>query len=425
MSKKNKTIIIVVSVVVLIAILAIVGYIVIRNMSLNESVGSTWGDTYYAYLKEIKTAEDKTQYGLEQDINNVSVEFIQASEDKNPVMVMSYQKDNEEYSNIYYANELGGVSFTQNYVTSSVEYLYNIEKSEYSWYLHQKFNDIQTYQSIDNITNGFSDNSIETDTVSFNQDSFIRNEENMNVSDFDKVFVETGLSNNGKISLDLNSNDTDYRNSIENAVNGYKTDEELATDEIKQNVSLKVEEITKAEEEEKKQEEIEQAKLTNDNVATRIGDNLKWFTSAYLGTTYGWGDVYEYKDVTGEVSIPGQGQYMMTYELVGLNSINDLKTSLQAYMASDVISKLASNPVFDQYLEEYEGKVYWLSGGVGDGPEIDYDKAKVISSDGTTYKILLENYNVISNTKTEEITLTVNYQDEKYMITDYEVNELI
>ena len=247
----------------------------------------------------------------------------------------------------------------------------------------------------------------------------------MNVSDFDKVFVETGLSNNGKISLDLNSNDTDYRNSIENAVNGYKTDEELATDEIKQNVSLKVEEITKAEEEEKKQEEIEQAKLTNDNVATRIGDNLKWFTSAYLGTTYGWGDVYEYKDVTGEVSIPGQGQYMMTYELVGLNSINDLKTSLQAYMASDVISKLASNPVFDQYLEEYEGKVYWLSGGVGDGPEIDYDKAKVISSDGTTYKILLENYNVISNTKTEEITLTVNYQDEKYMITDYEVNELI
>ena len=109
-------------------------------------------------------------------------------------MVMSYQKDNEEYSNIYYANELGGVSFTQNYVTSSVEYLYNIEKSEYSWYLHQKFNDIQTYQSVDNITDGFSDNSIETDTVSFNQDSFIRNEENMNVSDFDKVFVETGLS---------------------------------------------------------------------------------------------------------------------------------------------------------------------------------------------------------------------------------------
>ena len=114
----------------------------------------------------------------------------------------------------------------------------------------------------------------------------------------------------------------------------------------------------------------------------------------------------------------------LMYAIPG-QSINDLKTSLEPYMDSNVISKLSASPVFSQYLEEYNGKVYWLSGGVGDGPEIDYDRAKVISSDGTTSKVLLENYDVISNTKTEEITLTVNFQDGKYIITDYEVNSLL
>ena len=192
MSKETKTIIIVVSVVILVAIIAIVAHFVSNNAKLNESIGSTWGDTYYAYLKEIKTSEDKKKYGLEQDVNNVSLEFIQASEDKNPVMVMSYQKDNLEYTNIYYTDG-NGVNYFQNSAPSSVEYLYNIEKSEYSWYLHVTSDTMQTYQSINNIVDGFSNDSLETDTISFNQDSFVRDESNMNVSYFDTVFAETGI----------------------------------------------------------------------------------------------------------------------------------------------------------------------------------------------------------------------------------------
>lgn len=422
MSKKTKIIIAVVSIIVLIAIIVVVSFIVSRNNKINKTVGTTWGDTYYAYLKEIKTADDKSEYGLE-DTNNVSMGFVESSENKNPVMVLTYQKDNAEYSNLYYAETDGGISFMQYSEPSSVEYLYNIEKSEYSWYLHQK-GEIQIYQSIDSITTDFEDNNMDSDVISFSQNSFVRNEQNMNVSYFDTIFVETGISNN-TISVDFSAGDEDFRNSIENAVNGYKTDEQLSTDEVKQAVTSKVDEINSVLNQQKAQQEIEEAKLTTDNVSSRIGENLKWFTSAYLGTTYGWRDVFEYKDVTGKVTVPGEGQYMMTYELVGLKSINDLKTSLEPYMDSNVISKLSASPVFSQYLEEYNGKVYWLSGGVGDGPEIDYDRAKVISSDGTTSKVLLENYDVISNTKTEEITLTVNFQDGKYIITDYEVNSLL
>ena len=75
----------------------------------------------------------------------------------------------------------------------------------------------------------------------------------------------------------------------------------------------------------------------------------------------------------------------------------------------------------DAYLEEYKGKVYWITGGIGDGPIIDDTKAEVISSDGTTSKVVLEEYDGISNTKMEEITLTVKYENDQYMITDYDV----
>ena len=227
------------------------------------------------------------------------------------------------------------------------------------------------------------------------------------------------------MDLDFSAKDKDFKNSIVNAVNGYKTDEEITTDEIKQTVTSKVDSINKVVEEQKKQEELAKVQLTNDNINSRIGENLKWFTASYLGSIYGWRDVIEYKDVTGKVTVPGEGQYMMTYELVGVKSLNDLKTYLEPYMTADMIAKLSARPEFDQYLEEYKGKVYWLSGGVGDGPDIDYDKAKVISSDGTTSKVLLENYDVISNTKQQEITLTVNYQDGKYMITNYEVKNVL
>ena len=109
---------------------------------------------------------------------------------------------------------------------------------------------------------------------------------------------------------------------------------------------------------------------------------------------------------------------MMVDEVVGAQSVDNMKKSLQQYMTSDVVNKLASDSNFDYGFEEYNGKLYWVSGGVGDGDVIDYDKAKVISSDGNTSKVLLENYNSIGNTIRQRITVTVIYENDKYMITD-------
>lgn len=416
MSKKNKIIIIVISIVLLIAILCVAGYFIIRNMKINESVGTTWGDTYYAYLKEIKMSDNKTEYGLAQDTNNVKIDFIQAVEEKDPVMEIAYNKDGAEYSNIYYINDSGTVEKTTP-IAGTIEYLYNIEKSNYSWYVHTKEENVEKYQTVNKIIN----QDVEDEEYSFEEKDLERNESNMNISEFDKIFVTTGVEDNLKNEIDFNSDDLDFRDIVSNAVNSYKEDSEILTEELNQNITNRVEEIKNVEKELEEKEKLEKAKLTNENVQTRISNNLKWFKAGYLGSTYGWRGVYEYVDVSGKVKLPDVDEFMMVYEVKGATSIQGMKNELTKYMTSDVVNKLSQDPNFDAYLEEYKGKVYWTTGGIGDGPIIDDTKAEVISSDGITSKVVLEEYDGISNTKMQEITLTIKYENDQYMITNYEV----
>ena len=416
MSKKTKIIIIVISIILLIAILCVAGYFVIRNMKINESVGTTWGDTYYAYLKEIKMSDNKTEYGLDQDTNNVTIEFIQAFEEEDPVMEIAYNKDGAEYLNIYYINDSSTVEKTEP-IAGTIEYLYNIEKSNYSWYVHTKEENVEKYQTVNKIIN----QDAEDEEYSFEEKDIERNEANMNISEFDKIFITTDVEDSLKNEIDFSSDDLDFRDIVSNAVNGYKEDSELLTEELNQNITNRVEEIKNVEKELEEKEKIEKAKLTNENVQTRISNNLKWFKAGYLGSTYGWRGVYEYVDVSGKVKLPDVDEFMMVYEVKGATSIQGMKNELTKYMTSDVVNKLSQDPNFDAYLEEYKGKVYWITGGIGDGPIIDDTKAEVISSDGTTSKVVLEEYDGISNTKMEEITLTVKYENDQYMITDYDV----
>lgn len=416
MSKKTKIIIIVISIVLLIAILCVAGYFIIRNMKINESVGTTWGDTYYAYLKEIKMSDNKTEYGLAQDTNNVKIDFIQAVEEKDPVMEIAYNKDGAEYSNIYYINDSGTVEKTTP-IAGTIEYLYNIEKSNYSWYIHTKEENVEKYQTVNKIIN----QDVEDEEYSFEEKDLERNESNMNISEFDKIFVTTGVEDNLKNEIDFNSDDLDFRDIVLNAVNSYKEDSEILTEELNQNITNRVEEIKNVEKELEEKEKLEKAKLTNENVQTRISNNLKWFKAGYLGSTYGWRGVYEYVDVSGKVKLPDVDEFMMVYEVKGATSIQGMKNELTKYMTSDVVNKLSQDPNFDAYLEEYKGKVYWTTGGIGDGPIIDDTKAEVISSDGITSKVVLEEYDGISNTKMQEITLTIKYENDQYMITNYEV----
>ena len=169
-------------------------------------------------------------------------------------------------------------------------------------------------------------------------------------------------------------------------------------------------------------------KITAENIQSKIGEHLKWASLVYLGSDYGLPTVYEIKDVTGKVSIPGTKDHMMTEEIVGLKSIQSLNNQIATYLSSNAINKLNKSMWVDytEGLKEYNGKVYIVRGGIGDGPSIDIKKAKVLSSEKGISKIQLTDVNVLGNIPTANITLTVEYNKEtkKYMITDATIQDL-
>ena len=116
---------------------------------------------------------------------------------------------------------------------------------------------------------------------------------------------------------------------------------------------------------------------------------------------------------------------MMTEEVVGLSNIQTLKDALNKYLSSDVISKTGRYDSITN-LKEYNGKVYIVRGGIGDGPDIDYKKAKLISSEGETTKVQLDDINVLGNVLEARITATITYDKStlSYKITDYSVKNV-
>ena len=419
MTKKKK--IIIISLIILFIIMFTLAVIlIVRYNKINETTGNKWSDIYYEYIMEMKKAKDKTSFGLNENSNKISLNFIQVIPEKNPIMILNVQ-DEGNFLNIYYIDNQNQAKYVKYDMPISIEYLYNVNEEKYSWYIHTLVENHHKYQSIQNVLELLLGEQTDTQEIVFEEEDYVQTEENMNLSKFEQNFIETYIKITEENVQDLSLKDLETRNQFVNALNKYKDNNELITENVKQITNNKLIEIEKIENEKIKLEELEKAKLTNSNVNNRIGENLKWFTSAYLGSTYGWRNIYEYKDVTEEIKIPGQNEFMMVYELVGLDNINTLQKNLNNYMTSNVITKLMSNPEYNNNLVEFEGKVYWLTGGIGDGPEIDYTKAEVISSDGNNSKVLLENYETIGNTKTQEIILNITLEENKYLITDYEV----
>ncbi len=446
MSKKVKILIII---LILIILFIVAGIFIYKYIQDNESTGTQWGDKYYIYLKEAKekTPEERQiNYGITELMEAPKIQFYSFAENKDPQMLITYMQDGKNFTNIYYINNDGNVSYMLFDQPSQVELLYNTELNQYIWYLHLTSGtdeqSTDSYKPVENILKEFENSDSNKEDVNTGEITpeytFSVDEMNVNtdseipsISKFDETFIKTQVEENTERDFNINADEKEFKNLVTEVVEGFKTNDEIITEKVKTDVAnrekeleAKKEEIKVAMEEKAKKDE-ENMKITQENVIEKVGENLKWFSAAYLGVIYGWPDVFEYKEVTGTVTIPGADPYAMIYELVGLESIDSLKKQTANYVSEDKFSK------FDPYsftyeLAEYNGKVYWCNLGVGDGPGIDYKKAKVLSSENGITKIQLDNINALGDVLTERITVTVEYNKEnsKYLITDWEVAQV-
>lgn len=284
MSKKTKIVVLTILLLV-IMIGSIGGYFIYKYMEQNKSTGTTWGDTYYAYLKEATSKEnykEKEKYGIQEDMKNTQLQFCYIEKDA-PAMVMTYEKYDQQYVNTYEIAEDGKVVNVAYKEPSTVEFLYDIQEQSYSWYVHLPNYTQDSYKPIlagfqeltattKENTNVTSNKTAEANSTSANEANrtaitpeytFQKEEKTMietisgetiSISKFDEIFIKPEIDNSEKINIDINNiNEKDMKNSIKKAVSNYKTEEEIVTQEMKTEISKKVTEV------ENKQAEIKKA----------------------------------------------------------------------------------------------------------------------------------------------------------------------
>jgi hypothetical protein len=276
-TKSKAPIIITIVILFLLVLFAIGAFFAWKYIKNNESVGTTWGDTYYAYLKEGMQQEDfasKEKYGFQQNMKDVTLQFIEVQEDENPVMIMNYEENEEKYVNVYHINDDNKVTNISYKEPSEVELLYNIELKEYIWYIHvYKANEdlyipiyLDDNKLYDENKNNISTNSLDespivteiTAEISIGKNDKISVEKldgtTIEISKYDETFVKPEIDYK-PVKIDINNIDLNkLKELIKEVVNNYKKDEELITDSIKKVVDEKLNKT------ETLKEEIEQAR---------------------------------------------------------------------------------------------------------------------------------------------------------------------
>ncbi len=263
--KKNKKLPIIITIIVLLLLIiaGIGGYFGYKYIQENKTVGTEWGDTYYAYLKEaISEESDIEDYGLQKGMKNTELQFIE-TEETNPIMVMTYEKEDNQYVNMYKTSESGKVDKIVYTKPATIEFLYNIENEAYLWYLHTETSEQDSYKLVDAILKDPESNEADY-TIKKGEETTQKtvSGDTITLPKYDEIFVKPEVEVSEKVDFSINLEVEDLRENIENGIEKYKPQEKIVTEEVKAETEAKVTEmeetkksIENAKEEIKKEEE--------------------------------------------------------------------------------------------------------------------------------------------------------------------------
>lgn len=315
-SKTTKIIIILVSVLAVIIAFTIGGYFAYKYSQDNKTVGTEWGDLYYSYLKSVKEADEEKikEAGLSKDIESADIRFVQVKKEDNPKMILTYEKDNEQYTNIYFITEEQQVSvITYNHPTT-LKLLYNRESNEYLWYLYSKENDENMYKSLDKILkevntseisnseeaeSTYADYTFKDSEMKSNLD--VAEGEKPTISKFDQIFIEVEVIDDNTFKISFVDDDKELKQVLIKIVGDYKTKEEIITEEVKKETengekileekAELIKEIEQKEAEEKAKAEEEARKKAEEEAKKKAEEDAKKKAEQSAATTSSTGRI--------------------------------------------------------------------------------------------------------------------------------------
>ena len=246
---KKKVIFIVLPIVLAIVIIAaiMIGIFVNRNKEEEEeSIGSKWGDTYYAYLKAVINEDDnnalESKYGISKDMEDGKIQFCKIENEENPKMVLTYKKGEDTGVNVYKINDNGNIEKKVYSNKVGFSYLYNVETQTYGWYICKMDNDGSVYVSIENAGN---ENEESSSIQIADKETTITTEDNKNVTitEFDKIFIKPEIDQVESFDFSLDIKENDLEKEIKESIKHIQEPNNIVSEEQKEQVSKKVEEL--------------------------------------------------------------------------------------------------------------------------------------------------------------------------------------
>lgn len=287
--KKVRIIVLIIAIIIVFIGAGIGGYFIYKhNKEENEPIESSWANTYYEYIKEVKDkqTDNSNANGVERNIveddqnnrvmkkieNNSEIKFINVDEIEDPVMVVEYKDNDKTYSDIYYIQNNLVYCKIENEPTT-MKYFYNMITNDYDWYGYSEQNDITNYTRVESIISPKEGEGLteeQTGKYSINNTEKIEttdiNGNNISIPKVDTIFVDTGVDVN-KIQYNDNIDDKQLKDELRDESNQYKTNEDLTDNTVKNAVENKVNEVKE------KQTQIENAKAEVEQ--KRIEDQKK------------------------------------------------------------------------------------------------------------------------------------------------------
>ncbi|MBQ6354931.1 hypothetical protein IJJ18_00695 [Candidatus Saccharibacteria bacterium] len=432
MTTKKKTIICIIIAGVIVATL---GTILLINILSRPAIKTEWGKTYYGYIKE--QTKDGNDLGI-IDGTKSDMRFIELEGQKDPAMVISHRDDNNNpRANIYFIqnNTVNALVYTQ---ITQVVFLYNISIQKYDYYLHVTVDGKDIYKSLSKL---LAENPENNDTKTLTSDAdYVFEEsdtekvttdegEEVEVSKYDQTFIEpTTPENSTPFNPDMS--DSEIASAIVTTESEYQTQEEIVSEEVKEAVEQKTQEVKERHEQVEKIKE--QQSLTNENVSEKLSEGLKWIYGLDMGSLFGLDKVYEYRSkdpgYCQSIGLP-KNSYTNEYncrELVGAGSIANMKNTALKYLSESVFTQLKGDTVLHDHLYDAAGQVYFVFQGGGVGgvgfPTFNASTARVLNSDGgkstVSWPVYRESFDPAKSGELyKNFTLGVEYQSGQFKIT--------
>lgn len=252
--KRKKKLLIILLLSAFSIMLSIGGYFFYQYQELKKPIKEDWGQKYYVYLRDINENKKEEDAGLPKDLKKSELSFHEIENVKEPVMIINYKKDNQDYSNVYYISDDKVNTLVYNQ-PSTVELLYNLENKKYDYYLHVKDKDTNRYktisQQINDRVNGLKDDKTirpEEAEYSFKDDDIDKitdvNGKEITLTKFDQTFIKPDIKED-KINYSFDLEEKDLKSKITKQVKKYIPVEKIITKKTQTEVDKKVEEVQK------------------------------------------------------------------------------------------------------------------------------------------------------------------------------------